>query len=298
MEYVLETSELTKQYRDQLAVDHISLRVKSGEIYGFVGKNGAGKTTFIRMLLGMSVPTEGSFRFFDGTELSQAKRKIGSLIESPALYKNLTGIQNLKICCTMLGIDMKQADELMELVGLPKTGKKKVKDYSLGMKQRLGIAMALVGDPDLLILDEPINGLDPKGIVEIREMLLHLRDQGKTIFISSHLLGELEKTATCYGIISQGKLVEQITAEELLKKCGKKTVMKTGDPRKAKEIIGKLLHHDRMTIDGEKLLIEGEIPDIGELTNALFREKITVMGISEDESGVEDYFLQKMEEGV
>ncbi len=298
MEYVLETNGLTKEYSRTAVVNDVSIKVKKGEIYGFVGKNGAGKTTFIRMVLGLTKATRGSCIFFGGEDRIKAQRKIGSLIEGPALYKNMSARRNLEIYSTLLGTDTKNIDEILETVGLSDTGKKRTADFSLGMKQRLGIAMALVGDPEFLILDEPINGLDPKGIVEIRELLTTLKDKGKTIFISSHILGELEKTATCYGIISSGRLVEEISADELKKKCGKRTVIKVNDPVKAKDIISGLRKTDKLEIEGKRLFISGEIPDIGELTNALFKEGIVVSGINEDDNGMEDYFIKKMEEGV
>lgn len=296
MEYVLKTEGLTKRYKKNTVVNDVSLSVRAGEIYGFVGKNGAGKTTFIRMILGLSPVTSGSFSFFDGEDINSAKRRIGSLVESPAFFKNMSAKSNLEICCGLLGADNINVGELLELVGLEKTGKKKAADFSLGMKQRLGIAMALAGDPDLLVLDEPINGLDPKGIVEIRELLTELKNRGKTIFISSHLLGELEKTATCYGIIAGGKLVEQISAEELLKKCGRRTVIKADDPAKASALIEKMLGAGRASVESENVFVSGEIEDIGELTSMLFKEKIRVTGIAEDDNAMEDYFLEKMEE--
>ena len=214
MSYIMQTKGLTKIYSNTKAVDNVSITLEPGDIYGFVGKNGAGKTTFIRMILGLSKANEGSFDFFDGEPLETAKRKIGSLIETPSIYKNMSAKDNLLMYCTMLDVDKKCIGELLETVGLTDTGKKKAADFSLGMKQRLGIAMALVGDPELLILDEPINGLDPKGIVEMRELLISLKNKGKTIFVSSHYLGELEKIATRYGIIASGRLVEELTREK------------------------------------------------------------------------------------
>lgn len=297
MDYVLKTEKLTKEYSHTKVVDSISVTVKQGDIYGFVGKNGAGKTTFIRIVLGLANQTEGTFEFFGGENLLQARKHIGSLIESPALYTNMTARENLNMFCTMLGTDKKEIDTILETVGLVDTGKKKARDFSLGMKQRLGIGMALVGDPDFLILDEPINGLDPTGIVEIRELLLKLKNQGKTIFISSHYLGELEKIATRYGIIAKGRLVEELTAEELSKKCGKRTVIKTNNAEAAKEIVSKFLGTDKVSIgtDGT-LYVQDTISDIGALTNELFKAGIVVSGISDDENSAEDYFIKRMEE--
>lgn len=295
MSYVLQTKGLTKVYSKTRVVDDVSLTVRQGEIYGFVGKNGAGKTTFIRMLLGLARVTEGSFSFFDGAEVKTARRRIGSLVEGPALYKNMSAAENLRMYCMLLGEDPAQAKDILKTIGLSDTGRKKADNFSLGMKQRLGIGFALVGNPDLLILDEPINGLDPKGIVEVRELLLSLKEKGKTIFISSHILGELEKIASCYGIISSGKLIEELTREELLEKCGSRTIIKTGDPEKAAELLRELLKTDVEIEDG-RLILNRELQDIGELTNELFKNGIAVKGIRTEDNSAEDYFLKRMEE--
>ncbi len=294
---VLQTDGLTKVYSDTKVVDGVSLTVNQGDIYGFVGKNGAGKTTFIRMILGLTGITDGSFRLFDGENISSAKKRVGSLIESPAIFRNMTAKQNLDIYCTMLGTDKKTIPDILKTVGLSDTGRKKSGDFSLGMKQRLGIAIALIGNPDFLILDEPINGLDPTGIVDIRELLLDLKNQGKTIFISSHILGELEKIATCYGIISSGKLVEEITSQELAEKCGSRTVITVSDTAKSVEIIAKILNTGSENIECDKnnIFVKSKIDNIGELTNALFNAGVTVSGISNDENSAEKYFIRKME---
>ncbi len=297
MEYVLRTEGLTKKYSGTNAVNDVTLTVKPGEIYGFVGKNGAGKTTFMRMVLGLIKPSGGSFSFFDGQDLRNAGKRIGSLIETPALYRNLSAKDNLELYSIMLGADKSRIPELLKLVGLGDTGKKTAAKFSLGMKQRLGIAMSLVGDPDLLMLDEPINGLDPMGIVEIRELLLKLKNDGKTIFISSHILGELEKIATCYGIISSGRLVDELTSDDLRRLCVEKTVIKTSDPEKAKDIAAGLLKNDSITVKNGKVYIVGDIPNIGELTNEMFKAGIVVSGIANENDSAEEYFLRKMEEG-
>lgn len=298
MSYILQTNGLTKIYSHTRVVDNVSITLNNGDIYGFVGKNGAGKTTFIRMLLGLSRADEGSFDFFDGESPETARKRIGSLVEAPSIYKNMSARDNLIMYCTMLNVDKKCIDELLETVGLSDTGRKKAANFSLGMKQRLGIAMALIGDPDLLILDEPINGLDPKGIVEIRELLLSLKNKGKTIFISSHYLGELEKVATRYGIISSGKLVEELTRDELIEKCGSRTVIKTGNPEqalKALEIVKGILKDEDITVEKRKVIIGREIDDVGAITNELFKAGITVRGFSNDDNSAEEYFLKKME---
>lgn len=297
MDYVLQTNELTKNYGGINVVDKVSLNIKKGEIYGFVGKNGAGKTTFIRLILGLAQPTSGSFKLLGDDNVQNARKKTGSLIESPSLYTNMTAYENLDLYCTMLNADKKGIDEILKVVGLSDTGKKKAKDFSLGMKQRLGIAMALVGDPEFIILDEPINGLDPTGIIEIRELILNLKNNyGKTIFISSHILGELEKIATCYGIISRGKLIEEITAEELAEKCGTQTIIQTDNPQKSAEIISSMIKNANISFatDGA-IILDNKVENIGELTNNLFQSGIMVKGIFTQENSAESYFVKKME---
>ena len=241
MEFILKTEGLTKIYSKTKVVNDVSICIRPGEIYGFVGKNGAGKTTFIRMVLGLASPSGGVISCFDGMPLNLARKRTGSLVESPAFYPNMTARENIRLFCRMIGEDPAQADEILEKVGLADTGKKKAGNFSLGMKQRLGIGIALAGDPEFLILDEPVNGLDPTGIAEVRKLILELKnDHGKTIFISSHLISELEKIATRYGIIAKGRLVEEITAQELDEKCRNKTSIKADSPEKSAEIIKKL----------------------------------------------------------
>lgn len=209
---VLKTENLCKAYHQELAVDHVNLNIPKGEIYGLVGPNGAGKTTIMRMIVGLAKPSQGSIALFGTDDLEAARKRIGSIIEIPTFYDNMTALQNLDMMLTLLPKNPRfDIAQVLEIAGLKNTGKKKVKHFSLGMRQRLGIAMALLGSPELLILDEPINGLDPIGIREIRELILQLnRDYGLTILISSHILSELFKLVTCYGIISQGKLVTEL----------------------------------------------------------------------------------------
>ena len=219
---VIQTTGLSKRYKDKWAVDHLDLRVEQGDIYGFIGQNGAGKSTTLKLLCGLARPTQGEARIFDRPIRDAAvRRRVGALIEQPGLYPDLSGRENLLLYAALLGVDSprRQVDEILDTVGLPTAEKKPVKHYSMGMKQRLGVGLALLGGPDLLLLDEPINGLDPEGIREMRELLLRLnREQGLTILVSSHILGELSKIATRYGILQQGRMAEQITAGELEQK--------------------------------------------------------------------------------
>lgn len=221
MEYVLQTNALTKIYGKSKVVNEVSMHVEKGSIYGFIGKNGAGKTTFMRMAAGLATPSAGSMTLFGSENLEQQRIRIGTLIENPGIYPNMTARENLKIIQTALGItDKARVDEMLDLVGLSDTGKKKAKDFSMGMKQRLGVAISMLRNPDFLILDEPINGLDPAGIKEIRELLIKLnREREITILISSHILGELSKLATHYGIIKDGVLIEEFDAQELEARC-------------------------------------------------------------------------------
>lgn len=221
MDYVLTTENVTKVYGEHKAVNRVSMHVKKGAIYGFIGKNGAGKTTFMRMVAGLAAPTEGSIELFGSMDLEKQRRRIGTLIENAGIYPHMTAKENLEIVRRNFGITEKNAvDEMLEFVGLGGITKKKVKNFSMGMKQRLGLAIAMFRNPDFLILDEPINGLDPEGIKEIRELLLKMnREKGVTILISSHILGELSKIATHYGIIRDGALIEEFEAGELQDRC-------------------------------------------------------------------------------
>ena len=221
MEKILSTELLTKQYKDIKAVDSINININKGDIYGFIGRNGAGKTTTLKMIAGLANPTSGSFSLF-GIPYEQlisqkAFSNVGCLIESPGLYNDMSAFDNVYLKCILMGINNKDyAKDLLRLVDLDPNSRKKTRGFSLGMKQRLGIAIALVGEPKLIILDEPTNGLDPQGILEIREIILKLnREKEITFIISSHILGELSKMATRYGIIDNGKLIKELTAEEL-----------------------------------------------------------------------------------
>lgn len=296
MEYALRTYDLTKTYGKRNVVNSVNMNIKKGDVYGFVGKNGAGKTTLIRVVLGLAKPSGGSYEFFGGEDPIEARKRVGNLIESPAIYPRMTATENLTVYCKMLGISTEKIGEILSLVGLADTGKKKAMDFSLGMKQRLGIAIALIGDPEFLILDEPINGLDPSGIMHVRDLIISLsKDYGKTILISSHILGELSKIATCYGIINSGNLVEEISAEQLKEICRSSVNVKTDNPQKAKEIISNLLNSQKIDIlaDGT-ISIHEKVEDNGVLSKALFENGVVVSGISQTEDDMEKYFINKM----
>ena len=217
-QYILQTKELCKEFAHTAAVNRVSMNIQQGDIYGFIGENGAGKTTFMRMVAGLASPTSGTIKLFGQENLQAGRHHIGCTIENPALYKNMTARENLEIFRHAFGVkNTKSTDKVLSLMGLADTGRKRVGDFSLGMKQRLAIAVALLGNPQFLILDEPINGLDPVGIQELRNLFVQLnREQNITLLISSHILGELSKIATRYGIIHKGSLVSELSADDLM----------------------------------------------------------------------------------
>lgn len=295
MEYLLTTNAITKQYGKQKAVDNVSIHIHQGAIYGLIGRNGAGKTTLLKMVSGLATPTDGNFSLFGktGRETSEYMSRIGSLIEAPGVYPNLSAAENLKLKCLAMGIRKKDViNELLEIVGLNNAGRKKVNNFSLGMKQRLGIALAMVGDPDLVILDEPINGLDPQGIAEIRETIFRLNEEKNiTFIISSHILEELSKIATNYGIIHNGVLIQELTREELLSKCCERIELKTDDTRKACTILEMMGIREFKVVDLDTIHIFERLSDSGEITMELAKNHVKTMGIAVKNEALEDYYL-------
>jgi len=300
MNYLIQTHGLTKKYRSKIAVDHIDLNIKEGEIYGLIGKNGAGKTTVMRMLSGLSNPTEGSYSLFgkEGHELHSEMRNVGVLIEAPGIFPKLSAYDNLKMKCLAMGCDSKAYIEgLLELVGLADTGKKRVGAFSLGMRQRLGIALALAGDPALIILDEPINGLDPQGIADIRNTLSVLRSEKHiTIMISSHILEELEKLADTYGIINEGKLIDEFTTEDLHNKSGNYTMIATDDNEKAAGLISEM-GIEGITQNGRYLRLPQKLDKDINVVKYLVQKDIFVREVREEFFSLEDYYLSVTKEG-
>ena len=217
MDYILETRQLTKKFGNKLAVDHVDMHIRKGDIYGLIGKNGAGKTTIMRMMLSLAFPTSGEIYMFGKPITGTSDVKVGSLIEAPGIFKSYSAYDNLKAFCVLYGIDDAVIEPILRIVGLADTGKKKAGQFSLGMKQRLGIAIALLAEPEIIILDEPVNGLDPQGIADIRNLIKTLNEQyGMTIIISSHILSELEHTATRFGIVNDGQIVAELTTKDLI----------------------------------------------------------------------------------
>ena len=295
MENILKTIDITKKFSKKVAVSSVNMTIKKGDIYGFIGRNGAGKTTLIKMLVGLSQPTSGSIKLFDTKNLNKVRSKIGTVIEAPAFVPHLSARQNMLIQWKLLGTkDKSIIDETLKLVGLENVGRKKVKKFSLGMKQRLGIAMTLMGEPELLILDEPTNGLDPEGIIEIRQMLKKLnQEKGLTILISSHILGELSKLATRYGIINDGVLVDEFTEEELVERCQSSLVVKVNDVNKASEILKSELNTEKFSVLNENTLeVFDFIDSPGTVNTVLAKNDIVVESISKKSVDLEEYFMK------
>ena len=296
MEYLLSTNNLTKIYGKQRAVDKVNIHIRKGDIYGLIGKNGAGKTTILRMLGGLAKVSEGEYSLYGytGSDIKKVQSRVGILIEDPGVYPNMSAYENLKIKCIAAGVkDKGIINELLNTVGLGDVGKKKVKNFSLGMKQRLGIALALVGNPDLVILDEPINGLDPQGIAEIRETIEKLnREKGITFIISSHILEELSKMATNYGIIHKGVLVKELTKEQLWENCGEYIEIHTEDVKQACTVIEKLNIKNYKVIDAQTLHVFERLEESADITYALSTNKVRIKEIAVKNVALEDYFLK------
>ncbi|MBA2876292.1 ABC transporter ATP-binding protein [Thermaerobacillus caldiproteolyticus] len=299
-EYVLRTNNLSKKYHNKMALNKVNLSIKKGSIYGLIGQNGAGKSTLIRLITGLAYPTTGTIELFGKSnerELVEVRKRIGTIIEGPALYPHMTASENLEVHRLLKGIPGKECiEKTLALVGLQDTGKKKVKNFSLGMKQRLGLAIALLGDPEFLILDEPINGLDPMGVVEIRGLLKKLNQEyGITILISSHILSELHLLATHYGIIHNGELLEQLSAKELNEKCQQYLHIKVDNPNKAATVIERHFATQDFEVmpDGSiKLFAYVDLP--GEVSKALTNEGLVIeqfMPMGED---LETYFTNRI----
>lgn len=295
MEYVLRTRGLCKSYGHFRALNGLSMNVPKGAIYGFVGKNGAGKTTLIRLICGLQHPTSGDYSLY-GTPcaedaITKARRRMGAVVEIPAIYLGMSAEDNLKEQYRILGLpSFDGIGELLELVGLGNTGKKKARNFSLGMKQRLGIAIALAGSPDFLVLDEPVNGLDPQGIIEIRELILRLnRERGITVLISSHILGELSKLATHFGFVDGGHMLKEISAEDLEKACGKCTRVEVSDTGALARVLDKL-GEEYSVISANQADIYAKV-NITRLALALAEEGCELVSAAERDESLESYFV-------
>lgn len=295
MDYVLETNSLCKSYRNFKALNGLTMHVPKGAIYGLVGKNGAGKTTLIRLICALQNPTKGDYTLYGikstDKDISKAQRRIGAVVETPSIYLDMTAEDNLKQQYRILGLpSFDTIPELLDLVGLKNTGKKKAKNFSLGMRQRLGIAVALAGDPDFLVLDEPVNGLDPQGIIEIRELILKLnRERQITVLISSHILDELSKLATHYGFVDHGHIVKEISAQELEKNCRKAVRMEVTDT-KALALVLDELNIDYEIISPTQADIYSKI-NVSQFVTRLAVNGCEVISMQERDESLESYYI-------
>ncbi len=295
MEYIIETTNLSKKFSNKVAVDKINMHIKKGDIYGFIGKNGAGKTTAMKMILGLLNPSEGEISLFGSKDLNQGRKKIGSLIESPGLYKNCTAYENMKRFSILFGGTEEEIKDILTLIGLSDTGSKKAGRFSLGMKQRLGIGIALLGNPEVLVLDEPINGLDPAGIKEIRDLLLKLnKEREVTILISSHILDELAKITTTYGIINEGRLIEEVSAIQLEENCKRNMTIKVSDTEKAVEVLKEKDLLGEYEVKEDTLILYSHFEKAGLINTTLVTSGITVSELANKEVSLEDYFIERL----
>lgn len=295
MEYVLKTDALTKSYGQFKALNGVSMNVPKGAIYGFVGKNGAGKTTLIRLVCGLLYPDSGEYVLYDrkntDRDIAKSRKRIGAVVETPAIYTDMTAEENLKQQYRILGLPSYEGmEELLKLSGLENAGRKKVKQFSMGMRQRLGIAMALVGSPDFLILDEPVNGLDPQGIIEIRELILKLnQEQQITILISSHILNELSKLATHYGFIDNGCMVKEMSASELEVACRKCICLEVSDTKVLSRVLDDMNAEYKILSETQAEIFEKI--SISKLSIKLAEQNCEILSWNEQDESLESYYI-------
>ncbi len=295
MDYILRTNALSKSYKNFKALDGLTMNVPKGSIYGFVGKNGAGKTTLIRLICGLQDPTSGDYTLYGrkstDRDVVKSRRRLGAVVETPSVYLNMTARENLQQQYRILGLPSYDGmDEILKLVGLEDTGKKKAKNFSLGMRQRLGIAIALVGDPDFLVLDEPVNGLDPQGIIEIRELILRLnREKQITVLISSHILEELSKLATYYGFIDNGRIVKEMSAEQLEAACRKCVRVEVTDVKALIRVLEERKLSYKVLSQTEADIYEKV--NVSQLVRALDKENCEVLSMQEKDESLESYYV-------
>lgn len=298
MEYVLKTHKLVKQYKKKKVLNEVNMSIKKGDIYGFVGENGSGKTTIIRLITGLIFPNSGSYELFgvsnQDSKIIEVRKKVGAIVESPSIYSNMSAYENLKMQSDILNVtDKSKIEKVLKEVGLEDVIKdnKQAGNFSLGMRQRLGIAMALLGEPEFLILDEPMNGLDPAGIVEIRELILKLnKEKNITFLISSHILTELSLVANKYGIISKGKIIKEITSEELKNECRNSITVKVDDTLKLIEVFSKTLDAEDVEFEKDGVKIYGDI-NINDILSKIINNNIKITSINSNVMNIEEYYL-------
>lgn len=299
MSYIVQTRDLTKEYGGRKVVDNINLSISEGQIYGLIGVNGAGKTSLMRMLCGLAKPTDGSIFLFGNSDIHLELKKVGHSIEQPALYPHFSAYENMMAHALLIdAAKKKRIFEYLSLVGLDDTNKK-VRNYSLGMKQRLMIALTLLGKPCLLILDEPMNGLDPVSMKNIRELLIKInRDYGVTIIISSHILDELSKISDIFGIMESGRLIKEVTKQELQSKSNNKMLLEVNDVKKTIEILRKDLQISYFTVNDNTITLDecNSQEEKNAINLALLEHGISIIGFTPKKERLEDYFLKVMRE--
>jgi len=300
-EVILRTNQLTKKYKEFKALDEVSITIHKGDIYGLIGRNGAGKTTLMKVITTLTSPSDGEFELFgeDQNHLTENKKRIGCLIENPSFFPNLTAYENLKYYAIQKGIvDLKQIDESLELVGLEDAKNKKFKNFSLGMKQRLGIAFAILDNPDFIILDEPINGLDPIGISDLRDTFKKLNEEKNiTILISSHILSELYAVASRFCILERGRVIKELSKEELDLECSKCIVIQTDNVKKATTVLEKELKTTNYkVIDQKEIRLYEYLEEIKKVSQALSKHDVSILGLYETGITLEEYFKSVIKE--
>lgn len=300
MEYILQTDNLSKVYGTKTVLNHVSIHVPKKSIYGLVGKNGAGKTTLMRIICGLTQQSEGSYTLLGKSNDRAVRNKMGMLIEKPGIYEHMTALENLRYFSLLFGIQSQDHHRILEMVGLQNAEKKKARQFSLGMKQRLGIAISLLGNPDFLILDEPINGLDPEGVYEMRKMLEMLnRENGTTIMIASHILSELYKLATDYAIIDGGCLIDEFSKETLESACssGVQVTVEPAYLQDAKILIASRYPNVRCEVLSNQSLRLHEKINPADLNQFLVENKVRVSGLGANDEDIEKFFVEKLSGG-
>ena len=288
---VIEVKGLVKTFGKKTVLNGLNMTIRRGDIYGFIGNNGSGKTTAMKIILGLLEADSGDITLFGSKDLLSGRKRIGSLIEAPGLYKGCTAKENMKRFAMLFGGEEKEIDDLLSFVGLGDVGKKKVRAFSLGMKQRLGIAVALLGNPEILVLDEPTNGLDPAGIKDLRELFEKIAsEKGVSLLVSSHHLDELSRIANVYGILVDGRIVDETRKDDILAKCGTVVLLESSDPSK---VLAVLSPKGKVSVDGSKIRIEGNLSS-GEVASLLVKEGVPFSSIQEQSLGFEDYFIERM----
>lgn len=300
MEYILQTDNLSKVYGTKTVLDHVSIHVPKKSIYGLVGKNGAGKTTLMRIICGLTQQSDGSYTLLGKSNDDAARKNMGVLIEKPGIYEHMTALENLRYFSLLFGLQAQDYHQILEMVGLQNAGKKKARQFSLGMKQRLGIAISLLGNPDFLILDEPINGLDPEGVYEMRKMLAALnREHGTTIMIASHILSELHKLATDYAIIDGGCLIDEFSKETLERACssGVQVTVEPQSMQDAQALIASRYPDVRCEVLSNQSLRLHEKINPADLNQFLVEHNVRVCGLGSNEEDIEKFFVEKLSGG-